>query len=111
MTGTAFYTRPQWLTDEHIAHSYMTLADGSRVDAVRNLDKGSPYPYEPGKNLGRSLIDAPGTAASPPRRIWSGSHTRCATARCWVGVILSNYDNLPLQEIGERENQAITGQR
>jgi CubicO group peptidase (beta-lactamase class C family) len=60
MTGTAFYTRPQWLTDEHIAHPYMTLADGSRVDAVRNLDKGSPYPYELGKNPGRSFIDAPG---------------------------------------------------
>ncbi|GGM06334.1 hypothetical protein GCM10010129_57550 [Streptomyces fumigatiscleroticus] len=25
MTGTAFCTRPQWLTDEHIAHPYMTL--------------------------------------------------------------------------------------
>jgi CubicO group peptidase (beta-lactamase class C family) len=60
MTGTAFYTRPQWLTDKHIAHPYMTLADGSQVDAVRNLDKGSPYPYELGKNPGRSFIDAPG---------------------------------------------------
>jgi len=60
MTGTAFYTRPQWLADQHIAHSYMTLADGSRVDAVRNLDKGSPYPYELGKNPGRGFIDAPG---------------------------------------------------
>jgi CubicO group peptidase (beta-lactamase class C family) len=38
MTGAAFYIRPQWLTDEHIAHSYMRQADGSRVDAVRNLD-------------------------------------------------------------------------
>jgi CubicO group peptidase (beta-lactamase class C family) len=54
MTGSAFYTRPQWLTDEHIAHSYMPQADGSRVDAVRNLEKGSPSPHGPGKNPGRS---------------------------------------------------------
>ncbi|MEV4253941.1 serine hydrolase domain-containing protein, partial [Spirillospora sp. NPDC049652] len=60
MTGTGFYTRPQWLTDEHIAHSYMRQADGSLVDAVRNLDKGSPDPYQLGKNPGRAFIDAPG---------------------------------------------------
>ncbi|MFJ3787659.1 serine hydrolase domain-containing protein [Kitasatospora sp. NPDC090091] len=60
MTGSAFCTRPQWLTDEHIAHPYMTLADGSRVDAVRNLDKGSPYPEVLGKNPGRGFIDTPG---------------------------------------------------
>ncbi|MEU5884739.1 serine hydrolase domain-containing protein [Spirillospora sp. NPDC047279] len=53
MTGTAFSTRPQWLTDEHIAHSYMLQADGSRVDAVRNLDKGS---LKQGKNPGRAFI-------------------------------------------------------
>jgi hypothetical protein len=46
MTGTAIYTRPQWPTDKHIAHPCMMLADGSQVDAVRNLDKGSPYPHE-----------------------------------------------------------------
>jgi CubicO group peptidase (beta-lactamase class C family) len=56
MTGSGFYTRPQWLTDPHIAHPYMTLADGSRVDAVRNLDKSSPNPNELGKNPGRSFI-------------------------------------------------------
>ncbi|WP_030683078.1 serine hydrolase domain-containing protein [Streptomyces sp. NRRL B-1347] len=60
MTGTGFYTRPQWLTDKHIAHPYMELADGSLVDAVRNLDKGSPSPHQPGKNPGRNFIDAPG---------------------------------------------------
>ncbi|MEU7587767.1 serine hydrolase domain-containing protein [Micromonospora sp. NPDC049230] len=58
MTGTAFSTRPQWLTDRHIAHPYMMLAGGSRVDAVRNLDKSSPYLA--GKNPGRAFIDAPG---------------------------------------------------
>ncbi|MFI7322458.1 serine hydrolase domain-containing protein [Streptomyces venezuelae] len=60
MTGTAFFTRPQWLTDPHIAHSYMRQADGSRVDAVRNLDKGSPDPLQQGKNPARSFIDFPG---------------------------------------------------
>lgn len=60
MTGSAFYTRPQWLTDTHIAHPYMTLADGSQVDAVRNLDKGSPYDYILGRNPGRAFIDAIG---------------------------------------------------
>jgi CubicO group peptidase (beta-lactamase class C family) len=65
MTGSAFYTRPQWLTDPRIAHSYMTLADGSQVDAVRNLDKGSPHPYQLGKNPGRSFIDYDGFATAP----------------------------------------------
>ncbi|WP_327073784.1 beta-lactamase family protein [Kitasatospora purpeofusca] len=60
MTGSAFCTRPQWLTDEHIAHPYMTLAYGSQVDAVRNLDQGSPYPDVLGKNPGRSFVDTPG---------------------------------------------------
>ncbi|WP_169948147.1 serine hydrolase [Microbispora sp. H11081] len=60
MTGSAFYTRPQWLTDRRIAHPYMTLDDGSQVDAVRNLDKSSPDPWVLGKNPGRAFIDAPG---------------------------------------------------
>ena len=60
MTGSAFHTRPRWLTDANIAHPYMTLADGSRVDAVRNLDQGSPRTETLGKNPGRAFIDAPG---------------------------------------------------
>ncbi|GAA2213834.1 serine hydrolase domain-containing protein [Nonomuraea monospora] len=60
MTGSAFYTRPQWLTDAHIAHPYMTLADGSAVDAVRNLDQSSSNQTTLGKNPGRCFIDAPG---------------------------------------------------
>lgn len=177
MTGTAFYTRPRWLTDEHIAHPYMTLADGSRVDAVRNLDQGSPSPYEPDKNPGRAFIDAPGDGglATAPDLVrfahalsdgtvldrhyaelfsgpkiphllpqegqepspypsfeaygvpvniingqWlfgrggatagSGASWNVYPDTGWVGVILSNYDNLPLQEIVEREIQAVTGQ-
>ncbi len=60
MTGSAFHTRPQWLTDANIAHPYMTLVDGSVVDAIRNLDKSSPDPDVRGKNPGRAFIDAPG---------------------------------------------------
>ncbi|MEU8364217.1 serine hydrolase domain-containing protein [Nonomuraea sp. NPDC048882] len=43
MKDSAYYTRRQWLTDRRIAHPYMYQADGTRVDAVRNLDKGSVY--------------------------------------------------------------------
>jgi CubicO group peptidase (beta-lactamase class C family) len=56
MSGSAFYTRDQWLTDKHIAHPYMLQADGSLVDAVRNLDKGSLDPNTQGRNPGRSFI-------------------------------------------------------
>ncbi|MEW1832997.1 serine hydrolase domain-containing protein [Streptomyces sp. NPDC088196] len=60
MTGSGFFTRPRWLTDGHIAHPYMELADGSVVDAVRNLDVSSPDPNVRGKNPGRAFVDAPG---------------------------------------------------
>ncbi|MFF5171773.1 serine hydrolase domain-containing protein [Micromonospora sp. NPDC000089] len=60
MTGSAFYTRPRWLTDRHIAHPYLRLADGSEVDGVRHLDQGSPYPQVLGRNPGRAFIDALG---------------------------------------------------
>lgn len=168
MTGTAFYTRPQWLTDQHIAHPYMTLADGSRVDAVRNLDKSSPAPETLGENPGRSFIDPPGdggfaTAADLVRFAHAlgdgtvrdrpyadlltgakiphpgagfgaydmtahiigsqwvfgraganpgiGANWNIYPYTGWVGVILSNYDNLPLAEMSQREIQAVTGQR
>jgi len=167
MTGTAFYTRPQWLTDQHIAHPYMTLADGSRVDAVRNLDKSSPAPETLGENPGRSFIDPPGdggfaTAADLVRFAHAlgdgtvldrpyadlltgakiphpgagfgaydmtahiigsqwvfgraganpgiGANWNIYPYTGWVGVILSNYDNLPLAEMSQREIQAVTGQ-
>ncbi|HEY6790097.1 MAG TPA: serine hydrolase domain-containing protein [Trebonia sp.] len=167
MTGTAFYTRPQWLTDHHIAHPYMTLADGSRVDAVRNLDVSSPAPETPGENPGRSFIDPPGDGgfATAPDLVrfahalgdgtvldrpyadlltgakiphpgagfgaydmtahiigsqWVfgraganpgiGANWNLYPYTGWVGVILSNYDNLPLEEMSQREIQAVTGQ-
>lgn len=179
MTGTAFYTRPQWLTDPHIAHSYMRLADGSRVDAVRNLDEGSPDPNQLGKNPGRSFIDPPGdggfatapdlvrfahalgdgtvldrpyaelfTGAKIPLAPQGGGLVGTSTAADasfgaytlpvslvkgqwvngragvnpgsvaswtiypssgWVGVILGNYDGVPLWEITEREMRAVIG--
>ena len=56
MSGSAFYTREQWLTDGHLAHPYMLQADGSLVDAVRNLDKGSVDPNTLGRNPGRGFI-------------------------------------------------------
>jgi CubicO group peptidase (beta-lactamase class C family) len=177
MSGSGFYTRPQWLTDEHIAHPYMTLADGSQVDAIRNLDKSSPYPDELGKNPGRSFIgDAGGggfatapdlvrfahalgdgtvldrpyadllTGAKIPqggaqdgqpapaypsfmgytmpvkiiKGQWvverGGANPGIAANwdiypdTGWVGVILANCDEVPLQEMAQRELQAVTGQ-
>jgi CubicO group peptidase (beta-lactamase class C family) len=169
MTGSAFYTRPQWLTDEHIAHSYMKQADGSWVDAVRNLDKGSPSPLIPGRNPGRgfighasgdgfatapdlvrfahalrdgTLLDRPFadlltgaklpshgptsfTAYSGPLHLVNGSQwvfgrggVNAGSAANWdvypdtgwVGVVLSNYDDIPLLEILQKQTEAITGQ-
>jgi CubicO group peptidase (beta-lactamase class C family) len=176
MTGSAFYTRPQWLTDEHIAHSYMLQSDGTLVDAVRNLDKGSQDPYQPGKNPGRSFIDYDGFATAPDlvrfahalhdgtvldrpygevltaAKVPHGGQSeggRSASAETsygaylmavaivngqwvfgragvnpgsaaswniyphsdWVGVVLTNTDGVPLQEILQREVNAVTGQR
>lgn len=56
MTGSAYYTRDQWLTDEHIAHAYMLTPDGTEVDAIRNLDKDSTSLQGPGENPGRSYV-------------------------------------------------------
>jgi CubicO group peptidase (beta-lactamase class C family) len=166
MTGSAFYSRPRWLTDEHIAHPYMELADGSVVDAVRNLDKSSPDPSVLGKNPGRAFIDAPGdggfatapdlvrfahalsdgtvldrpwadvlTAAKIPHGPasfgaygipvsivngqWNyqraggnpgvGANWDIYPDTGWVGVILSNRDGVPLQEMIGQEMQAVTG--
>lgn len=168
MTGSAFYTRTQWLTDEHIAHSYMLQADGSRVDAVRNLDKDSLSQQGSGENPGRSFIgyaSGNGFATAPdlvrfaealrdgtvldrpfaelfagaklpgpeptsfeaytmPVAIingqWvigrgggtggSGANWDIYPDTGWVGVVLSNYDDIPLQEICLRELEAVTGQ-
>lgn len=167
MTGSGFYTRPQWLADEHIAHPYMLQADGSRVDAVRNLDKGTLNPHIPGRNPGRAFIGhasgdgfatAPdlvrfahalrdGTVLARPYAdlfagpklpghdptsfeaytmpvsivgdqwvIGRGGATGGGAVNWsiypdtgWVGVVLSNYDDIPLLEICLQEVKAITG--
>ena len=166
MTASAFYTRPRWLSDAHIAHPYMKLKDGSYVDAVRNLDKGSPAEYILGRNPGRAFIDAMGDGgfASAPdlirfgralrngvllERPWADVLTAAKTPlgpagfgtygpaasivggqwviqraggnpgvganwniypdTDWVGVILTNRDDVPLPEMIEKETQAITG--
>jgi CubicO group peptidase (beta-lactamase class C family) len=177
MSGSGFYTRPQWLTDQHIAHPYLTLADGSQVDAIRDLDKSSPYPDELGKNPGRSFIgdaggggfatapdlvrfaralgdgtvlDRPyadlltgaklpqaGTQPGQPAPAYPSfmaytmpvhivkSQWVCGRGGAnpgvaanwdiypdtgWVGVILANCDGVPLQEMAEQEQRAVTGQ-
>ncbi|TDV56469.1 serine hydrolase domain-containing protein [Actinophytocola oryzae] len=56
MRGSGYFTRSRWLTDEHIAHPYMSQADGSRVDAVRNLDRGGLAPEIQGRNPARGFI-------------------------------------------------------
>jgi len=92
MTGSAFYTRPQWLTDPHLAHPYMTLGDGSRVDALHNLDKGSPYDYLEGRNPGRAFIDAIGDGgfATAPDLVRFARALRDGTLldRPWADVLL-----------------------
>ncbi|MEO3751452.1 serine hydrolase domain-containing protein [Streptomyces sp. B6B3] len=168
MTGSAYFTRTQWLEDEHIAHPYMLQSDGSRVDAVRNLDKGS-LGQAPDRNPGRSFIGyssgegfatAPdlvrfgqalldGTVLGGPyadlltgAKAPGGTPTSFATYAGplhlvngsqwvfgrggggggiaanwniyldtgWVGVVLSNYDGIPIQEILQQERQALTGE-
>ncbi|MFI6498110.1 serine hydrolase domain-containing protein [Nonomuraea typhae] len=56
MTRSGYFTRPQWLSDERIAHPYMYQSDGSRVDAVRNLDKGAVLGGAPGSNAARAFL-------------------------------------------------------
>jgi CubicO group peptidase (beta-lactamase class C family) len=164
MTGSAYYDRDQWLTDEHIAHPYMRQPDGSRIDAVRNLDKDSLSQQGPGENPGRSfigdvfvtapdlvrfaealrdgtLLDRPYadlyTGAKLPGReptsfrAYSGpihlidgrqwefgrgggsggvsANWNVYPDTGWVGVVLSNYDDIPMEVI-DLQTQAITGQ-
>jgi CubicO group peptidase (beta-lactamase class C family) len=92
MTGSAFYTRPQWLTDRRLAHPYMTVAGGSQVDAVRNLDKGSSLEYMRDRNPGRAFIDAIGDGgfATAPDLVRFATALRDGTLldRPWADVLL-----------------------
>jgi CubicO group peptidase (beta-lactamase class C family) len=58
MTGSAYYTRTDWLARDDIAHPYMYQADGTRVDAVRNLDAGAVLTG--GSNAARGFVGAGG---------------------------------------------------
>ncbi|GIE98670.1 serine hydrolase [Paractinoplanes rishiriensis] len=91
MTGSAFHTRPQWLTGRDIAHPYMTLAGGSRVDALRNLDRGSPYEHIRDRNPGRMFIDAIGDGgfATAPDLVRFATALRDGTLldRPWADVL------------------------
>ena len=98
MTGSAYYTRPQWLTDEHIAHNYMLQTDGSWVDAVRNLDKSSEDPNQLGKNPGRSFIDYDGFAtAADLVRFAQGLRDGTVLERPYADVLTSAKMPLPPQ--------------
>ncbi|MGC7099674.1 serine hydrolase domain-containing protein [Amycolatopsis lurida] len=59
MDRSAYYTRPEWLSDPRIAHPYALQADGSRVDCVRHLDKGAISGL-PGSNSARAFIGSGG---------------------------------------------------
>ncbi|MFI0370382.1 serine hydrolase domain-containing protein [Actinomadura sp. 1N219] len=63
MTSTAYYTRPDWLTNKRIAHPYIYQNDGSRVDGVRNLDAGAVLNGGNGSNAARAFIGSGGGGA------------------------------------------------
>lgn len=167
MTGSGFYTRSRWLTDARLAHPYMRQADGSLIDAVRHLDRGSIDPYIEGRNPGRAFIgygSGDGFATAPDLArfaealrtgtVLDGPHARLfAGAKLpgpqpmsyegytmpvsvingqwvigrggggpgvaanwsiypdtgWVGVVLSNSDDVPLLDICLKEAEVVTG--
>lgn len=115
MTGSAYYTRPRWLTDEHIAHSYMRQADGSRVDTVRNLDKDSPGPGMAGQNNARNFVPDGGFVTAPDlvrfaEALDDGTMLDSAWADVFTSVKAPNfYDDIPLREIIGQQRQAVTG--
>ncbi|TYB50637.1 beta-lactamase family protein [Nonomuraea sp. PA05] len=59
MADSAYFTRTRWLADERIAHPYMLQEDGTRVDGVRNLDKGGVSGVK-GSNSARAFIGSGG---------------------------------------------------
>lgn len=128
MTGSAYYTREQWLGDKRIAHPYMAQADGTRIDGVRDLDAGTVYsPSGGGANPARSFIGGGGGGgfSTAPDLIdnyhWKighgggmgGTNTNWSVYLDteWVGVILCNYDyeQQLFQDIMTHERQAIVG--
>lgn len=59
MTSSAYYTRPQWLSDQRIAHPYIYQVDGTRFDGLRHPDKGAVLNV-PGSNPARSFVGSAG---------------------------------------------------
>lgn len=102
MTGSAFYTRPQWLTDRRIAHPYMKVADGTYVDALHHLDRSSAYEHLEGRNPGRVFIDAMGDGgfATAPDLVRFARALTDGTllSRPWADVLTSA--RLPLGPTG-----------
>ena len=93
MTGSGFFTRPQWLTDRRLAHPYMTVAGGGRVDALRHLDQGSSLPYLEGRNPGRAFVGnlGDGGFATAPDLVRFARALTSGTLldRPWADVFLS----------------------
>lgn len=96
MKHSAYYTRPQWLDDERIAHPYMLQEDGSRIDGVRNLDKGGTLGVK-GSNSARGFIGGGGGIA--------GGSTS------WAIYLDTewNDDLRDMQKIIDQEREAIAG--
>ncbi|QDY80936.1 beta-lactamase family protein [Streptomyces qinzhouensis] len=163
MTRSGFYTRPQWLTDERIAHPYTLDASGRRIDAVRNgvgaarmfIGTGGGNAFSTGPDLvrfaralqaGRLLNPAytelylspklPKRSRSAPvpgvrsfisyggpapivndHRLLTHAGSAAGESTSWTvyrdaewcGVVLSNYDEIPLEAIIEQERTPIVG--
>jgi CubicO group peptidase (beta-lactamase class C family) len=117
MTGSAYHTRHEWLTDEHIAHPYVRQADGSRVDAVRNLDRGGLHPLAPGRNPGRGFIgysSGDGFATAPDlvrfaNALRDGTVLNRPHADLFTGAELPGHD--PTSYVGYTMPVSIVGDR
>lgn len=48
MSGSGFVTRPQWLTDRHLAHPYMKVADGTPGGRCAAPRPGQPFSVRAG---------------------------------------------------------------
>jgi CubicO group peptidase (beta-lactamase class C family) len=164
MTRTNFYTRPQWLTDNRIAHPYTLNPSGQRIDALRTGEGvsrmfigtggGNAFSTAPdlvrfacaladGKLLNPAYTDMfmspkfplrPRGTADPASRSFmaygapapivnnhrlfthagnaAGESTSWTIYRAldWCGVILSNYDQIDLVTIIDRERNPIVAQ-
>ncbi|GAA3847247.1 serine hydrolase domain-containing protein [Amycolatopsis tucumanensis] len=63
MRDSAYCTRADWLANVRIAHPYVYLQDGSRVDGVRDLSAGSTINGGFGSNAARAFVGSGGGGA------------------------------------------------